>query len=110
MLYSPFVGLSRDSHVPRSAGLQQPSRSSDLQRPVLSSNSLPPRCDVSIICRCWQDEGRSVISLSLAPDGRLLASVDNLGRVMVLEGRSLNVIRMWKVRIPNKLDGTYRDM
>ncbi|GAX73976.1 hypothetical protein CEUSTIGMA_g1426.t1 [Chlamydomonas eustigma] len=99
MIFSPFAGSSRAHHSQPNSKQQKTSSSSsssDLWSPPLRSDSVPNRCEVSMLTCCWRDEGRATISQSLSPGGRLLASVDSLGRVMLLEGRSLHVIRMWK--------------
>lgn len=47
------------------------------------------------------DGGRQALRLAQAPRGPMLAAADSLGRVTLLDGRSLAALRMWK--------GAYRD-
>ena len=44
-----------------------------------------------------RDEGWSVMRLAPAPRGALVAAVDGLGRVLLLEGAHMALVRMWKV-------------
>ncbi|KXZ53285.1 hypothetical protein GPECTOR_7g1179 [Gonium pectorale] len=42
------------------------------------------------------DEGRAVLALAPAPHGSLVAAVDSLGRVLLVEAGAMLVSRMWK--------------
>ena len=46
-----------------------------------------------------RDDGRAALRLIPSPRGALMAVVDGLGRVMLLEGSNpFGLLRMWKVR------------
>ena len=46
-----------------------------------------------------RDEGRAVSRLCPSPWGTLVAAVDGLGRVLLVDGANVTLIRMWKVRL-----------
>ncbi|KAG2484394.1 hypothetical protein HYH03_016809 [Edaphochlamys debaryana] len=46
--------------------------------------------------RQFRDDGRTVLGLAPAPHGSLVAGVDGLGRVLLVEAGQLLVSRMWK--------------
>ncbi|EFJ45269.1 hypothetical protein VOLCADRAFT_94488, partial [Volvox carteri f. nagariensis] len=48
------------------------------------------------VWRQYHDEGRAVLSLSPAPYGSLVAAVDSLGRLLLVEVGAMLVSRMWK--------------
>ncbi|GFR47915.1 hypothetical protein Agub_g9715, partial [Astrephomene gubernaculifera] len=54
------------------------------------------RAPATGLWRRHRDDGRAVLSLSPAPHGSLVAAVDSLGRVMLVEVGGLLVSRMWK--------------
>lgn len=51
------------------------------------------------VWRRHRDDGRAVLSLAPAPHGSLVAAVDSLGRVLLVEMGSMIVSRMWKVGV-----------
>lgn len=57
---------------------------------------VPFRSDTPSIVQVVRDDRREVQSLWPAPEGPLLAATDNRGRLLVLDGASSTVIRMWK--------------
>ncbi|GLI64717.1 hypothetical protein VaNZ11_008077 [Volvox africanus] len=61
--------------------------------PDAAAGQRPP---VTGVWRQHRDDGRAVLSLAPAPYGSLVAAVDNLGRVFLVELGTMLVSRMWK--------------
>eukprot|EP00955_Chlamydomonas_euryale_P046347 353404-Chlamydomonas_euryale.AAC.11 len=78
------------------------SRSAAPDAAPLADHSVPPvppgRGEVAPIVRSLRDPGRALTCLMACPRGRLLAATDSLGRVTLLDGAGMCVMRMWKVR------------
>lgn len=56
-----------------------------------------PKLEASLPWRQLQDDARRLGALAPAPAGALLAAADNLGRVLLVDGATMVVLRMWKV-------------
>jgi hypothetical protein len=57
-----------------------------------------PKPEPSLPWRALRDDARTLGPLVPAPLGALLATADNLGRVLLVSGADMTVLRMWKVR------------
>ncbi|GBF88261.1 rab3 GTPase-activating non-catalytic subunit [Raphidocelis subcapitata] len=55
-----------------------------------------PKPEAALPWRALRDDARSLAPLAPAPAGALLAAADNLGRVLLVDGASMVVLRMWK--------------
>lgn len=80
-----------------------PSRARRPAVPLALHAGPPPngssRPDVAGLEGVLRDEPRAVTALAPAPRGCLLAATDTLGRVLLVDGAALGVLRMWKVRV-----------
>lgn len=59
--------------------------------------SAPQRAEAATLGLCLRDEKRGLLCLEPAPRGPLLAAVDTLGRLLLLDGARTAVVRLWKV-------------
>jgi hypothetical protein len=57
-----------------------------------------PKPEPSLAWRPLTDDARRLGALVPSPVGALLAAADGLGRVLVVDGASMVVLRMWKAR------------
>jgi hypothetical protein len=55
-----------------------------------------PRPEQAQLYRSLKDASRVATSMAVAPHGPLLAVADNLGRVLLVDAASMEVVRMWK--------------
>ena len=95
MVLSPFMESPSVNPAPSSFPRFNPAAPS-----VVFDNSiaLQPRvAEVAAHVISLRDDGRAVERLFPAPRGALMAAVDGLGRVLLLEGSNLGLLRMWKV-------------
>ena len=69
--------------------------------PVASFDSaaalLPRVTEIATHGLALRDEGRAVSTLCPSPRGALVAAVDGLGRVLLVDGANVTIIRIWKV-------------
>lgn len=57
-----------------------------------------PKPEAALPWRALRDDARALGRLAPAPAGALVAAADNLGRVLLVDGATMVVLRMWKVR------------
>ncbi len=69
------------------------------EAPVATFDGRQQRAEAAAMApRAFRDEGRVVTRLCPAPrGGSLIAATDNLGRVLLVEGAHMCVLRLWKV-------------
>ena len=95
MVLSPFMESASVNPAPSSLLRFNPAVPSVI---FDNSTALQPRvAEVAAHVISLRDDGRAAERLIPAPRGSLLAAVDGLGRVMLLEGSNLGLLRMWKV-------------
>ncbi len=90
-------GAAYSQHAP---GSSSGSSGGGPQQPLVSLEDPAAARRPAAAAAAWRlprDDGRSVAGLAPAPSGPLVAAVDGLGRVLLVDTSTAAVVRIWKV-------------